>query len=178
MKREEKAIIIDQLAEKFSNSNYFYFTNAQGLTVEEVNSLRKMCFEKGVEYKVAKNSLIQKALEKLDRDVEELSNEALRGFTGIMFSGENANLPAKVIKQFRKSVQEGKPVLKGAYIDSDIFIGDEQLGKLSELKSKEELIGEVITLLQSPAKNVVSALRMGQNKLSGVIKALSEKENS
>ena len=175
MKREDKALIIDELADKFSSNNNFYFTDASGLTVAEVNALRGLCFQKGIEYKVAKNTLIQKALEKLDTDYSALNENALKGFTGIMFSPEAGNLPAKVIKEFRKTDKEGRPLLKAAAIDTDIFLGEENLNMLSNLKSKVELIGEIIGLLQSPATNVISALSSGKNNLAGIVKTLSEK---
>ena len=134
-----------------------------------------MCFEAGVEYGVYKNTLIQKALEQLDADYTEFFDSVLKGFSGILFTKEAANTPAKVLTGYRKSGGE-KPVLKGASIDTDLFIGDEHLKMLSELKSKNELIGEIIGLLQSPAKNVISALQSGENTLAGLVKTLSERE--
>lgn len=174
MNREEKAKLIDELAGKFQDNSFFYVTDASGLTVAQTNEFRAHCFKNGVEYKVYKNTVIQKALEKLDGDFEELYG-VLKGFSGILFHPESGKLPAKVLTDFRGRDAE-KPALKGASIDSDIFIGDENLGMLSKLKSKEELIGEVIGLLQSPAKNVISALKSGGNTLSGLIKTLSERE--
>jgi len=175
MKREEKAAIIEELAEKFANTNFFYFTNASGLTVAEVNQFRKLCFDSGVEYRVAKNTLIQKALEKLDADYSSLNEQALKGFTGIMFTPEKGNLPAKIIKEFKKSDKLDRPIFKAACIDSELFLGEDKLNTLSNLKSKVELIGDIITLLQSPAKNVISSLQSGKNILVGIIKTLSEK---
>ena len=135
-----------------------------------------MCFEKGVEYKVYKNTLIKKALEKLDADYSEFF-DVLKGFSGIMFTNEEgANLPAKVLKEYRKGKAE-KPSLKGASIDSEFYFGDESVKMLSELKSKNELIGEIIGLLQSPAKNVISALQSGKSTLAGLVKTLSDREN-
>ncbi len=176
MTREEKANIIEELSEKFNSNNNYYFCDASGLTVAEINDFRRLCFNEGVEYKVYKNTLITKALEKLDNDYSELNDTVLKGTTGIMFSAEVANTPAKVIKKYRKTSPEGKPYFKGACVDSDIYIGEEHLNGLSELKSKNELIGEIIGLLQSPAKNVISALQSGENKLSGVIKTLADRE--
>lgn len=177
MNREEKAQIIEDLVERFTNNQYFYFTDASGLTVGEVNEFRKMCFDQGVEYKVFKNTFIKKALEKVEGDFQTFEeNNVLKGFSGILFVQENGNAPAKVIKNFRKKKKGEKPLLKGAYIDSDFFIGNDKLDVLSELKSKNELIGDIITLLQSPAKNVVSALQSSSHKLSGIVKTLSEKE--
>ena len=178
MTREEKAIVIENLTEKLKANNNFYITDAGGLTVAEVNAFRAICFEKGIEYGVYKNTLIKKALENLDTDYAPFDDAVLKGFSGILFSEEAANMPAKVIKEYRKK-QGGvdKPILKGASIDSDLFIGEEHLNTLSDLKSKNELIAEVIGLLQSPAKNVVSALQSGKSTLAGLVKALSEKEN-
>lgn len=176
MTRQEKAKIIDSLAEKFAENANFYIADASGLSVAKVNAFRKVCFDKGVEYGVYKNTLIKKALEKAEKDYSKLE-DALKGFSGVIFSKEVANTPAKVITEYRKKQKEEKPLLKAAYIDSDIFIGEESLKMLSELRSKEELIGEVISLLQSPAKNVISALQSGKHTLAGLVKALSEKEN-
>lgn len=175
MTRTEKAEIINSLSKKFEETGNFYITDASGFTVAEVNDFRRKCFEKGIEYRVVKNTLIQKALDKLDTDFTPLNDEVLRGFSGIMFVGENANLPAKVIKEFKKNDKDARPKLKGASIEYDLFIGEENLEMLSKLKSKNELIGEVIGLLQSPAKNVISALQSGEHTLAGLVKTLSER---
>jgi large subunit ribosomal protein L10 len=174
MTREEKAQIIEQLTEKFANHSHFYITDASGFTVEQVNNFRRLCFKSGVEYGVYKNTLIRKALERQEGTDFSPLFDALHGFSGVIFSKEAGNTPAKVIREFRKKL-EGRPVLKGASIDSSLFIGDENLIMLSELKSKNELIGEVISLLQSPAKNVVSALLSGKNTVAGLVKALEER---
>ena len=171
MNREEKQQVIDDLKKKFSEATNFYVADTSGLTVLEVNALRRICFESGIEMRVAKNTLIYKALEVTQKQ-DELE-PALKGQSAIFFS-EVSNAPAKVIKKFRKDKE--RPVLKAAYIDSDIFLGDTQLDALVDLKSKEELVGEIIGLLQSPAKNVVAALLSGKNKLAGILKTLSEKE--
>ncbi|UII21800.1 50S ribosomal protein L10 [Fulvivirga ligni] len=176
MTRQEKAEIIDSLTEKFNNNPHFYITDAAGLSVAQVNAFRRVCFEKGVEYGVYKNSLIKKALANVEGEFDGL-DESLKGFSGIIFSNEVANLPGKVITEYRKKQGAKKPLLKAASIDKDFFFGEENLKILSELKSKQELIGEVIGLLQSPAKNVVSALQSGKNILGGLIKTLSEREN-
>ncbi|MBW3468862.1 50S ribosomal protein L10 [Arthrospiribacter ruber] len=178
MTREEKLEIIEGLTEKFRENPYFYITDASGFNVAQVNAFRRTCFEKGVEYKVYKNTLIKKALENLDGNYEELSSNALKGFSGIIFSKEVGNLPAKVLLDFRKKLgkKETRPVFKGASIDSDVFVGENQLEMLSSLKSKQELLGDVIGLLQSPAKNLISALQSGQNTLAGLVQTLSEKE--
>lgn len=174
MTREEKAQIIEELSQKFADTTHFYITDAGGLTVEQVNAFRRLCFKSGIEYRVYKNTLIRKALEKQEgADYAPLFG-TLHGFSGVLFSKEAGNVPARVIREFRKKM-EGKPVLKAASIDSDFFIGDENLITLSELKSKNELIGDVIALLQSPAKNVLSALLSGEQKVAGLVKALEER---
>lgn len=175
MTKEEKGQIIDELAEKFSQNSHFYITDASGLTVAQVNAFRRLCFNAGVEYVVYKNTLIRKALEKQSGNYEEIY-KTLHGFSGVMFSKESGNAPAKVIKEYRKK-QEGKPGLKAASIESALFIGEEHLSTLSELKSKNELLGEIISLLQSPAKNVLSALLSGKNTVAGLVKALEERKN-
>ena len=176
MTREEKANIIEELATKFSNHSHFYITDATGFTVAQVNNFRSMCFKNGIEYRVYKNTMIRKALEKQEGTDFSPLFDVLHGFSGVMFSKEIGNTPAKVIREFRTKM-EGKPVLKGASIDSSLFIGDENLNMLSELKSKNELIGEVISLLQSPAKNVISALLSSKHTVAGLVKALEERGN-
>jgi len=175
MTREEKGQVIEVLSEKFANNAHFYITDAGGFTVAQVNAFRRICYQTGVEYGVYKNTLIRKALEKNGNTYEPMF-KALHGFSGVIFAKESGNAPAKAIKEFRKKV-EGKPVLKAASINSDLFIGDEHLNMLSELKSKNELIGDVIALLQSPAKNVLSALLSGKNTVAGLVKALEERKN-
>jgi large subunit ribosomal protein L10 len=177
MTREEKRDIVNELSEKLKDNQTFYIADASGLTVAQVNTFRRMCFEKGVEYKVYKNTLVKKALESIDADVSAF-DEALKGFSGIMFAGEAANVPAKVIKEYRdKGHSESHPVLKAASIDFDVYLGDDKLAELAKLKSKNELIGEVIGLLQSPVNNVVSGLISGKSTLAGLVKALQEREN-
>jgi len=177
MTREEKAAIIDDLVGKFTANSHFYITDASGLSVERINEFRRSCFKKGIEYKVYKNTLIAKALERLDADYTKFDEKVLKGFSGVMFSVEDGKMPAELLKEFRKKYKAEKPLLKGASIDSDLFIGDDQLDILSKLKSKAELIGEVIALLQSPATNVLGALQSGQHKLAGIVKTLSERES-
>lgn len=177
MTRAEKKEIIDGLTEKLRETPFFYITDASGFDVATVNAFRRMCFEKGVEYKVYKNTLITKALENLDEDYSELSEHALKGFSGILFSKETNNLPAKVLLDFRKKLgtKEAMPAFKGAAIDSDVILGEDNLKMLSKLKSKDELLAELIGLLQSPAMNLLGALQSGQNNISGVLKAIEEK---
>lgn len=175
MNKQGKAVVIAELKEKFSQYNNFYIADTSTLTVEDINALRRTCFEKGIQVVAAKNTLIQKALEQVEaNDYTELY-DSLVGHSTLMFS-ENANLPAKVIKEFRSSKDKKKPELKIAYIDTDVFKGDSQLDALVALKSKYELLGEIVGLLQSPAKNVVSALQSGGKTLAGIVKTLSEKE--
>ncbi len=173
MTREQKAAAIADLKEKFENSQYFYITDSSALSVAKVNELRRLCFEKNVQMHVVKNTLAVKALESApeDRGFEKLY-DVLKGPSTILFS-EVGNVPAKLIEEFRK--KNPKPLLKAAYIDTDVFIGDEQVSVLAKLKSKEDLLGEVITLLQSPAKNVISSLKSGGSTLSGLLKALEER---
>jgi large subunit ribosomal protein L10 len=171
MRKEEKNQVIEELKEEFSKVPNFYFADTTSMTVEQVNKFRRICFEKGVKVRLAKNTLITKALEANNINVDDLAL-ALKGQTVLLFS-EVANEPARLIKQFRKDGE--RPSLKAAYIDTAVFIGDNQLEALSSLKSKAELVGEIIGLLQSPAKNVIGALQSGGQKLSGIVKTLSEK---
>lgn len=175
MTKEEKGAIIDELAEKFAATPYFYITDAGGLNVAKTNELRRLCFERGIEYRVVKNTLISKALERLDTDYSSFDGTVLKGFSGVMFHDESGKVAAKLIKDFLKA-NKNSIQLKGASVDSALFIGHDQLDTLLNLKSKQELIGEVIGLLQSPAKNVISGLQSGGNKLAGILKTLSEKE--
>jgi large subunit ribosomal protein L10 len=173
MKKADKGLMIEELREKFANNPYFYITDSSSLTVEAINKFRRLCFEKGIEVHVVKNTLAKKALETNAEEKNYVAlYDALHGPTTLLFC-ETANLPAKVIKQFRGKNE--KPVIKAAYIDSGIFIGDDQLDALATLKSKEELVGDIIGLLQSPAKNVISALKSGGNTIAGLVKALEER---
>lgn len=172
MTREEKSKYIEDLAAKLSESGVFYLTDTAGLTVDVVNQLREKCLKSSIELRVVKNTLLKKAMERIEgTDYSELYG-VLSGPTAIMFS-EVGNAPAKLIKDFRKKNE--KPVLKGAFVDHSIFTGDASLDSLVALKSKNELIGEIIGLLQSPAKNVISGLQSGGNTLAGILKTLSEK---
>jgi len=175
MNRQDKGVIIQDLSEKFQSNPFFYITDASGMTVAKTNKLRRLCFERGIEYKVVKNSLIEKALDTLDADYTPFNESVLKGFSGIMFHPESGKDAAKLIKDFLKENKDSIK-LKGASIDSDLFIGHDQLATLASLKSKAEMIGEVIMLLQSPAKTVIGGLQSGGNKLAGILKTLSEKE--
>ena len=172
MTKEEKSQYIEDLATKLSETGVFYVTDTAGLNVEAVNQLRERCYKGNIELRVVKNTLLKKALEKIeDKNYEDLYG-VLAGPTAIMFS-EVGNAPAKLIKDFRKKFD--KPLLKGAFIDEAIYTGEENLEFLATIKSKEELIGEIIALLQSPAKNVISGLKSGGGKLAGILKTLSER---
>ena len=175
MQKDQKNEVIEVLKEKFNQYNNFYVTNTDALTVEQIGKLRRICFDKKVEMKVAKNTLIRKALEAIDAEKYSGVYDSLHGVTALMFS-ENAKEPALIISTFRKNTNGEKPVLKAAYIDSDVFVGDNQLETLKTLKSKHDLIGEIIGLLQSPAKNVMSGLNAG-GKLASLVKALEERAN-
>lgn len=175
MTREEKAVIIEKLTEKFKQNPFFYITDASGMTVKDITSFRRMCFEKGMDYQVVKNTLIQKALQNIEGDYTPFDDQVLTGFSGILFSDESGKAPALLIKEYRKKSGKPKPLLKGASVETSLFIGEESLNTLTTLKSRLELVGEIVGLLQSPAKNVVSALQSGGNKLAGIVKALQEK---
>ena len=171
MNKQEKDKTILALDKMLSDNNNFYLADISGLNAEQNSALRRLCFNRSVSIKVVKNTLLKKALEKNDVDFSQLNN-VLVGNTSIM-QAESGNAPAKVIKEFRKKNE--KPILKAAHIEEAMYIGDENLATLADLKSKEELIGDIITLLQSPAKNVISSLQSGGNKLAGIIKTLEEK---
>jgi large subunit ribosomal protein L10 len=171
MTREEKNGMIDILNAKLSDNKNFYLADISGLTAEKNSDLRRLCFKSDVQIQVIKNSLLKKAMEKHDVDFAELYG-ALKGNTAIMFA-EAGNAPAKVIKEFRK--KQEKPVLKVAFIEESFYFGDDQVEVLATLKSKDELIGEIIGLLQSPPKNVISSLQSAGSTLSGIMKTLSER---
>lgn len=174
MTREEKAIAINELTEKLSANTFFYLTDSSGMTVEQVGKLRRMCFEKQIEMKVVKNTLLRKAMERVNDSYSPLF-DSLHGTTSIMFS-ETGNLPAKLLKEFYKQTDKlNKPVLKAAYIDTAVYVGENQLDALAKIKSKEEVIGDVIGLLQSPMKNVIGALKSSGSTIAGLVKALEER---
>lgn len=172
MRREEKNSIIDGLKEQINNASHFYLADISNLNAAETSNLRRKCFEKEVELVVVKNTLLKQALEKSEGNFEELY-DTLKNSTSIMFC-ETGNIPAKLIKDFRKAHE--RPVLKAAFVEESIYLGDEQLDMLSSLKSKDELIGDVLALLQAPMSNLLSALQSGGDKMAGAIKALAEKE--
>jgi large subunit ribosomal protein L10 len=172
MKKEEKSQLIDTLAEKLSTATSFYIADIGDLNADNTSKLRRLCFKRNVTLQVVKNSLIKKAIERTGKADFEVLYPLLKGNTSILFSEVN-NDPAKLIKEFRKTAK--KPILKGAFVEESIYLGDDQLDALINIKSKNELIGDLILLLQSPARNVISALQSGGNKLSGIVKTLSEK---
>lgn len=172
MTREEKAQYISDLAAQLSASSVVYLTDTADLTVEAVNSLRRKCFQSNISMRVVKNALLEKAMDQVEGKDYGALRDVLKGSTSVMIS-EVANAPAKLIADFRKKSE--KPILKGAYIDEAIFIGDDQLKALESLKSKEELLGELIGLLQSPAKNVLSGLKGAGSKIAGILQTLEER---
>lgn len=174
MTKAEKTAAIEALKETFAETDFFYVTDASELSVAEVNDFRRLCYEKGIQMKVYKNTLIQKALEAApeEKNYQGIIN-VLKGPTAVLFA-ETANAPARILKEFRQTHE--KPVLKAAYIETGVYTGDDQIEVLSKLKSKEELVGDVIGLLQSPAKNVIGSLQSGGQKLSGLLQTLSERE--
>jgi len=173
MKKEEKTQVIETLVEKLANNANFYLTDISTLTCEKTSTLRRMCFNKKISMHVVKNSLLRKAMEKsTGKDFSEITASALKGSTAILFC-ESGSEPAKVIKEFRK--KNDRPLLKAAYVEETSYIGDNQLEHLSKIKSRLELIGDIIGLLQSPAKNVIGSLQSGNRTLAGIVKTLSEK---
>ncbi|MGQ2981981.1 50S ribosomal protein L10 [Flavobacterium sp.] len=171
MTKEEKSRVIEDLTAQLAGTNVVYVTDISGLNAENTSNLRRACFKAGIKLEVVKNTLLEKAMEGLENNYGELPS-ILKGSTSIMIA-ENGNAPAKIIKEFRK--KSDRPVLKGAYIHEAVFIGDNQLDALVALKSREEVIGEIIGLLQSPAKNVISALKSGGSTIAGLVKTLSER---
>jgi large subunit ribosomal protein L10 len=172
MKKEDKSEVIDSLVKQLANNSHFYLTDVASLTAVKTSALRRMCFNKNIKMLVVKNSLLKKAMERSTaKDYQPLVG-SLKGSTAIMFS-EVGSDPAKLIKEFRQ--KNDKPLLKAAFVEECVYIGDNQLDVLASIKSKNEMIGEIIGLLQSPAKNVISALKSGGGKLAGIVKTLSEK---
>jgi len=176
MTREEKTLVIESLKKKFGENDFFYLLNASSMTVGQVNELRSKFYKQNISMQVVKNTLVEKALADApaEKGYAELLS-ALKGPTALVFT-EVANAPARIVKDFRGKNE--KPVLKGAYIDSSVYIGDDQLDLLASLKSKEELIGDIILLLQSPMKNVVGSLQSGGNTIMGLLKALEGRQEN
>jgi len=175
MTKEEKDQIIDSLSHQLNVSPNFYITDIGDMPVSTTSELRRICFRKEVKLKVVKNTLLRKAMEKSDKELEDLYG-TLKGSTSIMFT-ETGNVPAVLIKEFKTKFKSEKPILKGAYVQESVYTGDNLIDVLISVKSKNEVIADVIAMLQSPAKNVISALQSGGHKLSGILKTLSEKES-
>ena len=174
MHKEDKGQIIESLVEKINSYPHLYITDASGLNAENTSALRRLCFEKGIKLVVAKNTLLKKAFERAGGNYEDLYG-VLKTPTAVMFS-EEASTPAKLIKEFRKKKKLERPALKAAYVEESVYVGAEMLDTLVSIKSKNELIGDVLALLQSPAKNVLSALQSGKHILAGLVKTLQDKE--
>ena len=172
MKSSEKKVIIDNLQEQINSYNHFYLADISGLNAENTSNLRRLCFSQNVKLVVVKNTLFRKALETSNKNIEEIY-DALKGNTSVMFT-EEANVPAKLIKDFSK--KHKKPVLKAAYVEESVYMGENQLDALIAVKSKNELIADVVALLQSPMKTVLGQLQSGGNIIHGVLKTLGEKE--
>ena len=172
MKSSDKKVIIDNLQEQIDSYNHFYLTDISGLNAENTSNLRRLCFKQNVKLVVVKNTLLRKALESSTKNVEEIY-DALKGNTSVMFTAD-ANVPAKLIKDFSK--RHKKPVLKAAYVQESVYIGADQLEALIAVKSKNELIADVVALLQSPMKTVIGQLQSGGNIIHGVLKTLGERE--
>jgi large subunit ribosomal protein L10 len=172
MKKEDKNTIIENLKNQIKDSNHFYLTDISELNASDTSSLRRKCFEKDIKLIVVKNTLLKRALENSETDFGDLYT-VLKDATSIMFS-ETGNIPAKLIKEFRKG--HDKPVLKAAFVEESIYIGDDCLEMLSEIKSKDELLGDLVLQLQSPVRNVISALQSGSNNITGVLSTLADRK--
>jgi large subunit ribosomal protein L10 len=173
MKRSEKVEVIDQLTQAINSYSHFYLADIADLNAEKSSDLRRLCHKRDVKLIVVKNTLLRKALENSEKEAESLY-DVLKGNTSILFSN-TGNVPAKLIQEFSKQNKNKKPVLKGAYVEESTYVGADQLEVLVNIKSKEELIADVIALLQSPAKNLISALQSGGSTISGVLKTLEER---
>ncbi|MEZ4952821.1 MAG: 50S ribosomal protein L10 [Saprospiraceae bacterium] len=175
MTKQEKTAVVEELKEKFSNSSFFYIADSSAMTVEQINTLRRSFFEKGIEMKVVKNTLAIKAMESASEDKNYAAVfDSLKGPSALLFT-DVANAPAKIIKDFRKANRSEKPIVKAAYIDTAVYIGDDQLEALTQLKSKEDLLGDLLTLLNSPMSNLLSSLGSGGSNVMGLLKALEER---
>ena len=173
MRKEEKKALIDSMSVQLAETSNLYLTDVSGMNAEDTSDLRRMCYKYGITMRVVKNTLLRKAMDAADKDFDELY-DVLKENTAIMFT-ETGNAPAKLIKEFRKNKKSESPVLKAAYIEEMSYIGNDQLDFLVAIKSREELIADVIALLQSPVKNVLGSLQSGGQKLSGILETLSEK---
>jgi large subunit ribosomal protein L10 len=173
MKIAEKNQVIDSLAEQLKEASNIYIADIGDFSVETSNNLRRLCFRRNVKLRVVKNTLLKRAMEKSGKDFKDLFS-VLNGPTSVMLS-ETGNVPAKLIKEFRKSINSPKPILKGAFIEDVAYIGNENLEFLINIKSKNELVGDIILMLQSPARNIISALQSGGHKISGLVKTLSDR---
>ena len=171
MRKEDKKVLIDSMLSQLQACPNFYLTDVSDLNAEKTSQLRRQCFNSGVKMIVVKNALLHKAMQQMDKDFESLY-DVLKGSTAVMFC-ETGNVPAKLIKNFRKT--SDRPILKGAFIEECCYIGDDMLDALCNIKSKNDLIADVIALLQSPMKNVISGLQSGGHKLSGILETLSER---
>ena len=174
MRKEEKGQIIDSLVEEINSYPHLYITDVSGLNAANTSTLRRICFERNIKLVVAKNTLLKKAFDRANGNYEDLYG-VLKTPTAVMFSTEG-NAPAKLIKEFRKKTKLDRPALKAAYVEESVYVGAEMLDTLVAIKTKYELIGDVVALLQSPAKNVVSALQSGKHILAGLVKTLQDKE--
>lgn len=172
MRKEDKSTLINELVENINNHGHFYVTEAGGLNAEATSNLRRECFKKEVKMVMVKNTILRKALEQLEGNYEEMFS-TFTGTSAVMFSN-TGNVPAKLIKAFAK--KNGKPTIKSAFVEASVYVGENQLEALCNIKSKEELLGDVIGLLQSPMKNVVSALQSGGSTIHGILTTLAEKE--
>ncbi len=175
MTREDKTLAIQELKDKFSASQFFYVADASTLTVEQINNFRRKCFDQGIEMKVVKNTLAVKALQSLGDDGYEELYTAFEGPSSVLFTS-NPSAPARLIKEFRETFD--RPLLKAAFIDRAVFTGDDQLETLVALKSKDELVGDILMILMSPAKNVIGALNSGGQKIAGLVKTLEERASA
>ena len=171
MTKEEKILEIESLTTTLKDVKNLYLTDIAGLNAMETSSLRRACFKAGIKLSVVKHTLLERAMKESGKDFGELK-DLLKGNTSLMYS-ESGSAPAKIIKNFRK--KSDKPILKGAFIEESVYVGDDQINSLVSIKSREELIGEIISILQSPVKNLISALKSGGGKVSGIIKSLSER---
>jgi len=171
MTKEEKNQLIESLTEQLNANEYIYLADTSGLNAEDTSNLRRLCFKRNIELTVVKNTLLKRAMDQSEKNLEELYAN-LQGPTSLMF-GDAGNAAAKLIKEFRKKGE--RPILKGAFVEEVTYLGDDQLETLVNIKSKNELIADIIALLQSPAKNVISGLQSGGHKLSGILETLSEK---